>query len=174
MKTPKRPVGLMTLAQGVCILAIPLTMYFFLSGALDSFMNYRIMDQLGLREESILLDVILAAMLLRDAAIGLCLMLAEIDAFRICARVKRASAFSELNVNGLGRMTRLLVIAGGIALVLGSGFFPLLMAGLPPISPVIEHLLLPFMLWTLALMVRAVQVLMRRALTMEEENELTV
>ena len=49
-----------------------------------------------------------------------------------------------------------------------------LRADLPAISPVVEHLLLPFMLLVIALMVRSVQVLMRRALSMQEESDLTV
>ena len=56
----------------------------------------------------------------------------------------------------------------------GSAFFPQLLTDLPAISPIVERLLLPFILLTLALMIRTVQVLMRRALTMQEESDLTV
>ena len=51
---------------------------------------------------------------------------------------------------------------------------PYLLTGLPTISPVVQRLLMPFTLLTLAAMVRTVQVLMRRALNMQEENDLTV
>jgi len=46
--------------------------------------------------------------------------------------------------------------------------------GLPTVHPLVERLLAPFILLGVGLMGRAVQVLMGRALSMQEENDLTV
>ena len=61
-----------------------------------------------------------------------------------------------------------------LTLLFGDSLVPFLLTGLPAISPVVERLLLPFMLLVIALMVRAVQILMRRTLDMQTEIDLTV
>ena len=165
MKAPKRPVGLMTLAQIICVLAVPLTLHFL---PLSSIPNYVVMHHLKLADGTAVLS------LLRDIVLGELLICVEIEAFRICGRVKKASAFSAKNEKALGRITTALCIAGCLALLFGDAIFPWLLTGLPAISPIVERLLLPFILLTLALMIRTVQVLMRRALDMQEESDLTV
>ena len=165
MKAPKRPVGLMTLAQIICVLAVPLTLHFL---PLSSIPNFVIMRHLQLADFTVWLSP------LRDFALCGLLVWVEIEAFRICGRVKKASAFSAKNEKALGRITTALCIAGCLALLFGDAIFPWLLTGLPAISPIVERLLLPFILLTLALMIRAVQVLMRRALDMQEESDLTV
>lgn len=165
MKAPKRPVGLMTLAQIICVLAVPLTLHFL---PLSSIPNYVVMHHLQLADSTAFLS------LLRDFVLSGLLIWVEIEAFRICGRVKKASAFSAKNEKALGRITTALCIAGCLALLFGDAIFPWLLTGLPAISPIVERLLLPFILLTLALMLRAVQVLMRRALDMQEESDLTV
>lgn len=165
MKAPKRPVGLMTLAQIICVLAVPLTLHFL---PLSSIPNFVIMRHLQLADFTVWLSP------LRDFTLCGLLVWVEIEAFRICGRVKKASAFSSKNEKALGRITTALCIAGCLALLFGDAIFPWLLTGLPTISPIVERLLLPFILLTLALMIRTVQVLMRRALTMQEESDLTV
>ena len=165
MKAPKRPVGLMTLAQIICVLAVPLTLHFL---PLSSIPNFVIMRHLQLADFNVWLSP------LRDFTLCGLLVWVEIEAFRICGRVKKASAFSAKNEKALGRITTALCIAGCLALLFGDAIFPWLLTGLPAISPIVERLLLPFILLTLALMIRAVQVLMRRALDMQEESDLTV
>ena len=67
-----------------------------------------------------------------------------------------------------------MALAGLITLLFGDSVVAFLLTGLPTIAPIVERLLLPFMLLTLAAMVRTVQVLMRRAQRMQTENDLTV
>lgn len=152
MKAPARPVTLMLAAQIVCVLSIPLTFLVIV---------------LSIRAADVphaLCGVIL----------GLCLVAAEYEAFRLCGRMRHASAFSAANVSGLGRIMAALGIAGCVSLIFGDPLMPFLMAGLADISPIVIRLLLPFTLLTLSLMLRAVQVLMRRAVDMQEESDLTV
>lgn len=172
MKQAKRPVALMTVAQVICALAIPLT--FLLTDPLTALPNIVMMSHLGLIENSIVLHILSALTFLRDLVIGLSLVFVEVEAFRLCGRMKQSSAFSPLNVAGLGRITIALGIAGLVSLLFGDAIVPFLLTGLPPIHPTVQAFLLPFTLLTLALMARAVQVLMRRAVDMQEETELTI
>lgn len=165
MKAPKRPVGLMMLAQGICVLAVPLTLHFL---PLSSIPNYVVMHHLKLADGTAFLS------LLRDFVLSGLLIWVEIEAFCICGRVKKSSAFSTKNEKALGRIAAALCITGSLSLLFGDSILPWLLADLPAISPIVEWLLLPFILLTLALMIRAVQVLMRRALDMQEESDLTV
>lgn len=152
MKASARPVTLMLLAQVLCALAIPLTLLLI-------FLSIQTVD---------------VPHALCGSVLGICLAYAEYEAFRLCGRMRRASAFSAKNVSGLGRILAALGIAGCVSLFCGDPLMPFLLAGLPGISPIAMHLLLPFTLLTLALMLRAVQVLMRRAVDMQEESDLTV
>ncbi len=174
MNTPKRPVALMTLAQVICALTILLTVLATLENVVLPLPNYVLIYSLGLNEDSLLLTVLNFLPLLRDLFLGACLVVAEIGAFRLCGRMKTSSTFSEANVKGLGSIAKALAIAGGITLLFGNSIVPFLLTGLPNIAPVMAYLLLPFLLLTVALMIRTVQLLMRRALDMQDENELTV
>lgn len=169
MNTPKRPTALMTVAQVICAAAVFLTLAYSLAPVLSLSIDiYR--GKFSLLEDGFmqLLN------LLRDITLGACLIFVEVEAFRICGRVRSSSAFSPPNVTSLGRIAAALLIAGVIALFFGDSIVPHLLTGLPPIHPTIQAFLLPFTLLTLALMVRAVQVLMRRAVDMQEETDLTV
>ena len=174
MHSAKRPVILLTLAQLICILAIPLTLFIALVPAflLYSFISQTPMLQTSTDTMSVLLFS--GGQCLRDLAMGICCFCAEMEAIGIFGRMKKASAFSERNSSALGRIAVALAIAGMVALLFGNSLVPFLLQGLPAVSPVVERLLLPFMLLVIALMVRAVQVLMRRALTMQTETDLTV
>lgn len=165
MKTPKRPVTLMAVAQVICILAVPLTLQFV---PLFAVPNLVVMQNLHLADSTVWLPA------LRDFAIGGLLIWVEIEAFCICGRVRKSSAFSAKNEKALGRIALALGMAGVLTLLFGDALIPFLLTGLPAIAPVVERLLLPFMLLVIALMIRAVQLLMRRALTMQEETDLTV
>lgn len=173
MKAPKRPVGLMTLAQGICLLAAAVILFIFLIPMTASVL-YATAADYAAHDNTHIVTIMNFILILPDTAIGLLLSYAGIEAFRICRRVKKASAFSTKNEKALGRITTALCIAGCLALLFGDAIFPWLLTGLPAISPIVERLLLPFILLTLALMIRTVQVLMRRALDMQEESDLTV
>lgn len=173
MKQPKRPVALMTVAQVICALAIPLTLFFALPLLVSCFIGIQQVD-LFKRDNTLIVFIFEFLFCLRELTLCLCLVFVEVEAFRLCGRMKKASAFSPLNVAGLGRITIALFVAGVVSLFFGDAIVPFLLTGLPAIAPVVERLLLPFTLLTLALMVRAVQVLMRRAVDMQEETDLTI
>ncbi len=173
MKTPKRPVALMTLAQALCLLALPVTLFVFITPAamlLHYFQNAGVLAY----DSSLSVDLSGAFLVARDLVVGLALICVEMEALTIFGRMKKTSAFSEKNEAALGRIAKALVLAGAVTLLFGDSVVPYLLTGLPSISPVVQRLLMPFTLLTLAAMVRTVQVLMRRALNMQEENDLTV
>ncbi len=174
MNTPKRPVALMTLAQVICALAVLLTVLATLINIALLFPDYFVLNSLDVYKDDPMLAVLNFLPLLRDLFLGACLVVAEIGAIRLCGRMKTSSTFSEANVKGLGRIAKAIAIAGGITLLFGNSIVPFLLTGLPNIAPVVAYLLLPFLLLTVALMIRTVQLLMRRALDMQDENELTV
>lgn len=152
MKAPARPVTLMFVAQLLCAAAIPLTLLLI-------FLSIRVSN---------------VPQCLCGIVLGICLAFAEYEAFRLCGRMRHASAFSVRNVAGLGHIMAALGVGGCVSLICGDPLMPFLLAGLPEISPIVTRLLLPFTLLTLSLMLRAVQVLMRRAVDMQEESDLTV
>ncbi len=167
MKTPKRPVGLMTLPQIVCIAVMGCTLVLLGPVIGVGFLLLRIA---AMQEFP---WYMLAELLCASALTGL-LLWAEVEACYICGRVKRASAFSRSNEKALGRVALALLLAGASCLPAGDPIMPQLLSGLAPVHPAAERALLPFMLVTVAAMIRAVQLLMRRALTLQEENDLTV
>ena len=173
MKAPKRPVGLMTLAQGICLLATAVILFIFLIPMLGSVI-YAITADYVNHDNTLIVAIMEIVIVLLDTVVGLCLAYVGTEAFCICGRMKKASAFSAKNEKALGRIATALCIAGSVALLFGDSIVPWLLTDLPAISPIVERLLLPFILLTLALMLRAVQVLMRRALAMQEESDLTV
>lgn len=146
MKAPKRPVAMMTLAQAICALGGMLLM-------LTALFMY---PTTGCR------------------VVAACFLYVCVEAFLLCGRTKKTTSFSDANVKSLGRIALALCIAGLLLLWYGQFVMDALLAGLPHVSPVIRVGLPSFAVLTIALMIRAVQVLMRRALTMQEENELTV
>lgn len=164
MNIPKRPGALLIVAQLICLLAVPLTLQFI---PLSAVPNLVIMQNLHLADGGVWLSA------LRDFALGGLLIWVEIEAFCVCGRVRKASAFSTKNAKALGRIALALCLAGMLTLLLGDSVVPFLMTGLS-IPPILERLLLPFVLLTLAGMLRAVQLLMLRALDMQDENTLTV
>ena len=171
MKTPKRPAALLTAAQCICILAIALTL---IPTLLPTFMLVSLVQKAQQYHSTQALEMYSIALCARDLLLGGCLFCAEIEAIGLLGRMKKASAFSEKNEAALGRIVTTVTLAGIIALLFGNSIVPYLLLELPTVTPVMEHLLLPFLLLGVALMIRAVQLLMRRALTMQDENALTV
>lgn len=151
MNIPKRPGALLLLAQAICGLAVPFTL---LCAAK--------VDVSG----SILT-------VLRDVALALLLVWVEVEACLVCGRVRKSSAFSTANAKALGRIALALGLAGLLTLLLGDSVVPWLLTGLT-VPAAVERLLLPFILLTLAGMLRAVQLLLCHALAMQHENALTI
>ena len=173
MKTPTRPVSLMTLAQVILVLIILVTLFFTFTPALVLVQTIQNADVL-LHDSSLGVDLSGALYCLRDAILGACRVCAEMEAIGVCGRVKKSSAFSEKNVSALGRIALALTLAGLLTLFFGESLVAFLLMGMPPIHPAVQRLLLPFMLLGVALMIRTVQVLMRRAVDMQAESDLTV
>ena len=173
MNTPKRPKALLTLAQLCCIVAALVVLFFFFTPA---YVLFTYIEQADMFQHDNTLSVVIysGALCLRDALAGVCLICAALEAIGICERVKKASAFCEKNEKALGNIAKAMGLAGAITLLFGDSVVSFLLSGLPAIAPVVERLLLPFMLLTLAAMVRTVQVLMHGALSMQTENDLTV
>lgn len=173
MNTPKRPKALFTLAQLCCIAAALVVLFFFFTPA---YVLFTYIEQADMLQHDNTLSVVICsgALCLRDALAGVCLIYAALEAIAICQRLKKASAFCEKNEKTLGNIAKAMGLAGAITLLFGDSVVSFLLSGLPAIAPAVERFLLPFMLLTLAAMVRTVQVLMRRALSMQTENDLTV
>lgn len=174
MKQPKRPVFLMTLAQIMCALAMALTVILLPSAALSALPNLFIMDNLGLLEASPVLHVLYGLQLLAGIVIGVCVLMVLVHIFRICTAVKRHSAFSEITERALGRIVRALLVTSFLLIPLGWPLMGWLTLGLPELFWPVAALLPAFAGFTLTAMVRAVQLLLRRAVSMQEEAELTV
>ncbi len=162
MNTPNRPVKLMILAQMICVAVMLCT-----AGLLVCLMTYFAIALMA-GDTNYLPEA------LRTLILGGSLVWVEVEALSLCERMKHASAFSDRNVRALGRIAAVLMIGGLTALLFGNYATAMALGGLPTVHPAVEHLLLPFILLTVAAMVRAVQLLMRHALTMQEENDLTV
>ena len=92
----------------------------------------------------------------------------------MCGRVRRTTAFTAVNVRALGRIALALFIAGGLLLPVGAPLMDWLLLGLRGAGMTLAQLLPTLLAWTAALMARAVQVLMRRAVEMQDEQELTI
>ena len=173
MKNPKRPVMLLTLAQLCCIVAAAVVLFFFFTPAVVLF-TYVDQAEMLSQDNTQLVTLASGLLCLRDALTGGCLICAALEAIGVCGRVKKASAFCEKNEKALGRIALAVCAAGVLTLLFGDSVVPFLLTGLPTISPIVERLLMPFTLLTLSGMLRTVQLLMRRTLEMQTENDLTV
>ncbi len=108
------------------------------------------------------------------AGTGGCLLWLLTEFVGMCSRVRKMTAFTEANVRALGRMALALLLCGGFLLPLGKPLMDWLLLGLRGIRSPLWWLLPTFAAWTAALMVRAIQALMRRAVEMQTEADLTV
>lgn len=174
MKQPKRPVFLMTLAQGMCALAMLLAVVIFFGSGLSALPNYLAMSWLGRAGESLVLKILYALQFVAALVIGVCVLLVLVHIFRICTAVKRHSAFSQITERALGRIVRALLVTSVLLIPLGWPLMGWLTLGLPELFWPVAALLPAFAAFTLTAMVRAVQLLLRRAVSMQEEAELTV
>ncbi len=171
MNTPKRPRALLTVAQAICVLIIALTL---IPTLLPTFMLVNLMQKAQQYHSTQSIEFFTLALCARDLALGGCMLCAEIEAIGLLQRVKKGSAFSDRNEKVLGRIALALGLAGLLTLLFGDHIIPFLLTDLPAVSPIVTRLLLPFMLLTLTGMLRTVQLLVRRAMTMQDENALTV
>ena len=130
MKTPKRPVGLMTLAQGICLLAASVILFIFLIPMLGSIIYAATADYAN-HDNTLIVAIMNFVLVLPDTAVGVLLTWVGVEAFCLCGRVKKSSAFSAKNEKALGRIALALCIAGGLSLLFENNLFPWLLTGLP-------------------------------------------
>jgi len=110
---------------------------------------------------------------------GACLMWLLAEFVSMCGRVRKETAFTAENVKALGRIALAFLIGGGLLLAAGELLMTMLLIGMRGFFyegsvPFLWYLLPAFAAWTAALLVRAIQVLMKRAVDMQTESDLTV
>lgn len=173
-KKHERPVALFTFVQvmGVCALAIagvPLAL--FSMGMIHDIVRGALM---------LPQDAWLLVQYLCSIGVAVCLMWLLTEFVGMCGRVRKETAFTAANVRALGRIALAFLIGGGLLLVAGELLMALLLIGMRgfffdtgSVSP-LWYFLPTFAAWTAALMVRAIQVLLKRAVDMQTESDLTV
>ena len=106
--------------------------------------------------------------------VGVCLLIVEMQVFHVCGVVKRFSAFSPVTERSLGRIVRALGVMAAVLVPLGLPVMEWLTTGLPALFVPLAALLPAFAAVTLMAMVRVVQLLLRRAIELQDEADLTV
>lgn len=173
----ERPVALFTFVQvmGLCAMAIvAATMVVCalgLFGSLTAIPNFLLMEQLNLLDMPLWTVLI---PLLAAAGVGGCLMWLLAEFVLMCGRVRKETAFTTANVRALGRIVRAFVIGGVLLLAVGDPLMKWLLTGMRGVESPVWMVLPTFVAWAAALLVRAIQVLMRRAVEMQTEQDLTV
>lgn len=171
----RRPKGLLTLAQVMLSIGMLVTAV-LIGGMINDVLTPVMMPQmLGISwrpEPQMMAANILRAVLL--VLLGACLWYIQGQLIHICGWVRLATAFSEIVVRGLGRVLKGLLAAVVLLLPLGWTVMNFLMQGMAEMAWPVMALLPAFTALTLAAMVRAVQLLLRRAVDMQEEQDLTV
>lgn len=114
------------------------------------------------------------AVLVTTAGVGACLIWLLAEFVMMCARVKKETAFTPANVRALGRIVLAFVAGGVFLLPLGKPMMDWLLLGMRGMRSAIWWPLPSFAAWAAALLVRAIQVLMKRAVEMQSEQDLTV
>lgn len=176
-KKPERPLALFTFVQvmGMCAMAVVAGAIVMcalgLFGGLTAVPNFLLMEQLGL------LDVPLPMLVLQEvaaASVGACLLWVLAEFVFMCGRVRKETAFTAANVRALGRIALAFFLAGGLILPTAARLMSWLLLGMRGVDSPVWQLLPTFMAWVAALMIRAIQVLLRRAVEMQTEQDLTV
>lgn len=112
--------------------------------------------------------------LVLSAGVGGCLLWLLTEFILVCGRVRKETAFTQKNVRALGRISLAFAVIGVLLLPLGKPLMDSLLLGLRGVRSPVWWLLPSFAAWAAALMIRAIQVLMRRAVDMQDEQDLTI
>ena len=105
---------------------------------------------------------------------GCCLLWLLTEFVLMCGRVRKETAFTTTNVRALGRMALAFLLGGMLLLPAAPTVMDALLLGLRNVHSPVWWGLPSFTAWTAALMVRAIQVLMRRAVELQTETDLTI
>lgn len=159
-----RPVGLFVFVQmmGVCAMA--------LSAGLMVAAGMLLLNGYRLREA----PAGGALWLLGLLGTGGCLLWLLTEFVLMCGRVRKETAFTAANVRALGRMALAFLLGGVLLLPAAPTLMDALLLGLRNMSSPLWWSLPSFTAWAAALMVRAIQVLMRRAVELQTETDLTI
>ena len=162
----KRPLVLLAFVQamGVCAMALCLAALVVLGMDIMPALVQTPPDQLAN-------GVLVVALI---AGVGLCLLWLLAEFVCMCGRVRKETAFTAANVRALGRIALAFFIGGGLLLPLGKPLMDWLLLGMRGFRSPIWWLLPAFVAWAAALLVRAIAVLMKRAVAMQTESDLTV
>lgn len=114
------------------------------------------------------------AVLVTTVGVSACLLWLLAEFVMMCARVKRETAFTAANVRALGRIVLAFAIGGVFLAPLGKPMMDWLLLGMRGIRSAFWWPLPSFAAWSAALLVRAIEVLMKRAVEMQSEKDLTV
>lgn len=170
----ERPTTLLTIVQGMAGCAMLVCAAAAVICALDLMMmfpNAVLMTQLGLAGGGLWLAWL---QLLAIVGVAGCILWLLAEFVMICGRVKRETAFTRANARALGRIALAFVIGGVLLLPLGKPLMDWFLTGMRGVESPVWLLLPTFVAWAAALMVRAIQVLLRRAVEMQSEQDLTV
>nr|MBR4281197.1 DUF2975 domain-containing protein [Clostridia bacterium] len=176
-KKHERPVGLFTLVQvmGMCAIGIVLVTMAVcavsLIGNLASVPNYLLMERLNLMDTPLWMQLL---PILAGAGAGACLLWLLVEFVLMCGRVRRETAFTAVNARALGRIALAFFLGGVLLIPCGGLIMDVLLLGMRSMSAPVWGGLPTFAAWAAALMVRAIQVLLRRAVDMQTEADLTV
>ena len=170
-KRNERPLALITFVQGMGVAALVL-----LGGLLAMFAVGFVSDLIH-HGEMLVSDLDfpwIFMQLLCCMGVGGCVLWLLTEFVAMCGRVKRKTAFTEKNVRALGRIVMAFAIAGVLLLPCGGLLIGFLRLGLPGADRLILPLLPTGAAWAAALLVRAIQVLMRRAEELQSVQDLTI
>lgn len=169
----ERPSGLFVIAQALGILAalaIPCGLAILAFSGANAAPALVIREYLGGPSA----DASQAVMMALLALVGACLVWLLVEFVLLCGRLRKETAFTAANARCLGRIALAFLLGGVVLLAAGGPLMDFLLMGLPLKGLLPMQLLPSFMSFTAALMVRGVQVLLRRAVEMQTEQELTV
>ncbi len=127
-----------------------------------------------LTQNGFVLTGMLAAQLLCGTGAAICALLVAVEMFRVCGRVKTETAFTEVNVRALQRIVLAFAGAAVLLLPVGGALMDLVLWGTFAQVNALWGLLPSFVCGMAALLVRAIVLLLRRAVDMQAENDLTV
>ncbi|MBQ8555398.1 MAG: DUF2975 domain-containing protein [Clostridia bacterium] len=155
-----RPIVLLTLAQVMGILAILFVIGFLTVPAFQMTM----LETIGLVPPEVF-----GFKRIVTLALTACLVWVLLEMIFLCAHVKRRTAFTERNARALGRAALACLMAAILLIPIGHDLMNPFLGGMP-----LQGILPTFAAAVVALMLRAVQLLLRRAVEMQTDSDLTV
>lgn len=166
----KRPLALFAFVQAMGLCAMAIVVVSIVAGVIIPICGSLFF---AMREgEGQIAEMLLVLLLV--GGVGGCLVWLLAEFVLMCGRVRKETAFTQDNVRALGRIALAFFIGGGMLLPLGKPLMDWLLLGMRGFRSPVWWLLPAFVAWAAALLVRAIQVLMKHAVEMQTESDLTV